>query len=147
MPILAGQIVTAGHLDRLRPKPYIAAATGPLTATTAYTLIPGCTLTIATSMPGATWMATGVFDCNVTTVHATNLMVGRLTVDGASESGLAIHAMDTLDRDTVAMLWGGGTLAAAGNHVFSMEGVINGAGGGGTFNAYSRLEVTVYEAV
>lgn len=145
--MLAGQIVTAGQLNRMQPKPYAAAATGPLTASTAYTLIPGCTLTIATTVPGAIWTATGVFDCNVTTVHATNLMVGRLTVNGSSDSGLAIHAMDTLDRDTVAMLWGPGTLAAAGNHVFNMEGVINGSGGAGGFLAYSRLAVTVYEPV
>ncbi|WP_274031496.1 hypothetical protein [Streptomyces sp. MMBL 11-1] len=147
MPILAGQIVTAGQLTRMQPREYIAAASGPLTASTTYALIPGCTITVTTVAANATWSATGVFDCNVTTAHTTNLMVGRLTVDGVAESGLSIHAMDTLDRDTVAMLWGGGTLSAAGNHTFNMEGVINGAGGAGTFNAYSRLSVTITEVV
>ncbi|WP_326677702.1 hypothetical protein [Streptomyces sp. NBC_01237] len=146
MPIYAGQIITEGQLNRMQPRAYLAEATGPLIATTTYQLIPGCTLTVPTTVPGATWSATGVFDCNVTTAHLTNLMVGRLTVNGSSQSGLAVHAMDTLDRDTVAMLWSG-TLAAAGNHVFNMEGVINGAGGTGSFFAYSRLAVTITEPV
>lgn len=147
MPIPAGGIITAGQLARIQPQQYIAAATSALTASTTYAVIPGCTITLTTSTANATWTATGVFDCSVTTIHTSNLMVGRLTVDGASQSGLAIHAMDTLDRDTVAMLWGGGTLAAAGLHTFSMEGVINASGGTGQFQSYSRLMVTVSEVV
>ncbi|MEV3848084.1 hypothetical protein AB0J30_14970 [Streptomyces microflavus] len=146
MPVWAGQIVTAGLFNRLQPRKHLAEASGSLTATTVYQPIPGCSLVAPSTMAGAAWSALGIFDCNVSTIHATNLMVGRLTVDGTSQSGLAIHAMDTADRDTVAMVWGG-TLAAIGNHTFTMEGVINGASGAGGFFAYSRLEVTITEPV
>ncbi|MFE0142173.1 hypothetical protein [[Kitasatospora] papulosa] len=148
MPIPAGGIVTAGQLARMQPRTTVAAATAPLLAGTTYALIPGCTITVATTTPNASWSAVGVFDCAVTTASTTALMVGRLTVDGTSQAGLAIHSMRQLDRDTVAMLWGeGGTLAAAGNHVFNMEGVINGPSAAGTFNTYSRLLVTITETV
>ncbi|MEU9606147.1 hypothetical protein [Streptomyces sp. NPDC048057] len=144
MPILAGQIVTAAQLDRLQPTPYSAECTAALTGTTSYQPIPGLTITLATETAGARFTASGVFDCSVTVVHATNLMVGKLQVGGTDQSGLAIHAMDTPDRDTVAMSWSG-TLASAGTQTFTLLGVINGAGGGGQFHLHSRLEVVIYE--
>ncbi|XQE79508.1 hypothetical protein ACN24L_12325 [Streptomyces microflavus] len=146
MPVYAGQALTAGQLNRMQPRPYLAEASGNLIAGTTYQPIPGCSLVAPSTVAGATWTATGIFDCTVTTVHATNLMVGRLLVNGASQTGLAIHAMDTTDRDTVAMVWSG-TLGAAGSNTFAMEGVVNGASGGGTFQSYSRLAVTITEPV
>ncbi|RPK85053.1 hypothetical protein [Streptomyces sp. ADI98-10] len=146
MPIAAGQKITAGQLTRMQPTKYLGEATGSLTASTTYQLIPGCTVTLTTLAANATYSVIGVFDCNVTTIHATNLMVGRLTVDGSGGTGLAIHAMDTQDRDTVAMLWQG-TLAAAGSHTLQLEGVINAAGGAGGFLQYSRISVTITEVV
>ncbi|MFJ3084707.1 hypothetical protein ACIPJG_33845 [Streptomyces halstedii] len=146
MPILAGQIITAGQLARMQPTPYIGEATAALTAGTTYQLIPGCSITLATLAPNASYSVIGVFDSAVTTVHATNLMVGRLVVDGAAGTGLAIHAMDTLDQDTVAMVWNG-TLPAAGSHTFRLEGVISGTGGAGRFGQYTRLLVTITEVV
>lgn len=140
---LAGMRITDARMNRSQPQPYFAEATGPLSATTVYTLIPGCTISATARAAGAIWSAVGVFDCSVTTIHAVNLMVGRLTVDGSSQSGLSIHAMDTLDRDTVAMAWSG--VLGAGSHTFNMEGVINGSGGAGTFQSYSRLAVTITE--
>ncbi|MFH8619157.1 hypothetical protein ACH4E8_29405 [Streptomyces sp. NPDC017979] len=144
MPILAGQIVTAAALDRMQPTPYSAEATAALNGTTTYQPIPGLTATIATETAGARYTASGVFDCSVTTVHASNLMVGKLQVNGTDQSGLAIHAMDTLDRDTVAMSWSG-TLGAAGTQTFTLLGVINASGGAGLFHINSRLEVVIYE--
>ncbi|MFH9134446.1 hypothetical protein [Streptomyces sp. NPDC017524] len=146
MPILAGQNVTAGQLNRLQPRQFSAAATSALSASTTYALIPGCSLTLPSTAATAAWTATGVFDCSVTTTHTTNLMVGRLVVDTVAQAGLAVHAMDTLDRDTVAMLWSG-TFAAAGSHTLQMEGVISSAGGAGTFQIYSGFTVTVTETV
>ncbi|MEU5980140.1 hypothetical protein [Streptomyces sp. NPDC047315] len=144
MPILAGQIVTAGQLDRMQPTPYSAECTAALTGTTTYQPIPGLTITLATETAGARFTAAGVFDCSVTTVHATNLMVGKLQINSVDQSGLAIHAMDTLDRDTVAMSWSG-TLGSAGTQTFTLLGVVNAAGGGGLFHINSRLEVVIYE--
>ncbi|WP_097865955.1 hypothetical protein [Streptomyces sp. rh34] len=146
MPILSGQIVTAGQLNRMQPRQFSAAATSALSASTTYALIPGCSLTLPSTVANATWTAVGVFDCSVTTTHTTNLMVGRLVVDTVAQTGLAIHAMDTLDRDTVAMLWSG-TFAAAGSHALQLEGVINGAGGAGAFQVYTGFTVTVTEPV
>ncbi|MFH9610415.1 hypothetical protein [Streptomyces sp. NPDC017448] len=146
MPILAGQIVTAGQLNRMQPRVEAAGASAALTATTTYELIPGCSIPLTTQAPGATYSAIAVFDCSVTTAHATNLMVGRLVVDGSPQNGLAIHAMDTLDRDTVTMVWSG-TLPAAGSHTLHLEGVINAAGGAGLFHINSRFTVTLTEVV
>ncbi|MGW4030739.1 hypothetical protein ACWEFL_15705 [Streptomyces sp. NPDC004838] len=146
MAFRAGQTLKAGQLDRMQPVPYAAEASGSLTATTTYQTIPGLSVSLTTKAANARYSAVGVFDCSVTTVHAANLMVGRLTVDTVGQSGFAIHAMDTLDRDTVAMLWSG-TLAAAGAHTLTMQGVINGAGGAGSFAQYSRLDITITEVV
>ncbi|MEU6952063.1 hypothetical protein [Streptomyces sp. NPDC045714] len=146
MPIYAGQTVTAGQLNRMQPVDYIGEATSALVASTSYQLIPGCSVTLTTQAANATYSVTGVFDCSVTTVHSANLMVGRLMVDGVGGSGLAIHAMDTLDRDTVVMVWRG-TLPAVGSHTLQIEGVINAAGGAGTFLQYSRILVTIAEVV
>lgn len=144
MPIAAGQSVTADQLNRLQPRPYNAAATAALVGTATYAAIPGCSIPLTTTAAGATWTATGVFDCSVTTTNTTALMVGRLVVDGASEAELAVHAMDTLDRDTVAMVWSG-TLASAGAHTLALEGVVT--GGAGTFQIYTSLNVTVTEVI
>ncbi|MER8262742.1 hypothetical protein ABT007_00940 [Streptomyces griseus] len=146
MPIYAGQRVTAGQLNRIQPVDYIGEATAALVATTTYQLIPGCSVTLTTQAANALYSVSAVFDCSVTGVHTQNLMVGRLMVDGVGGSGLAIHAMDTADRDTVAMVWRG-TLPAAGSHTLQIEGVINAAGGTGSFLQYSRILVTISEVV
>ncbi|MFE5852022.1 hypothetical protein ACFQ61_02180 [Streptomyces sp. NPDC056500] len=126
--------------------PYFAAASSSLVASLAYELIPGCAITISTKMPNARFEATGIFDCAVTTIHTSNLMAGRLTVDGTSQPLLATHSMDVLDRGDEMMMWSG-ILPTAGNHTFSMEGVINGSGGGGTFQIYSCLRVEITEVI
>ena len=149
MPFLAGQIITAGQLARMQPTPYMAAATSALTTTTTtYADIPGTDIAVTTLAANATYTALGVFDCNVLGTSPSILMVGRLLVDGATDVGLAIHAMDTLDRDTVSMVWQG-VLPAAGAHTFKLQGALTAAlaSGGSFLQSDTRLQVTITEVV
>jgi hypothetical protein len=148
MAILAGQKLTAGQLARIQPQHYEGAATSALTvSTTTYADIVGATVTFTTTAANARFKAEAIFDASVGTVSGTNLMVGRLVVDGTPDSGgLAVYAMDVQDRATVAQQWTG-TLAAAGSHTLKLQGACTASGSGsGTFlQSDTKLIVTITE--
>lgn len=149
MAFFAGEMLLAQRLNRLQPIDYEAPATSPLAVATAtYADIPGASLTITTETTGATYKAIGIFDCNVATTSPTILMVGRLLVDGVGAEGIAIYAMDTADRATIAMTWRG-SLGAAGSHTLKLQGALNGAlaSGGSFLQSDTKLSVTVLEVV
>lgn len=150
MPFLAGQIVTAGQLNRIQPIIYEGAATSALAvSTTTYADITGATVTFDTAAANAKFKAEAIFDASVTTVSATNLMVGRLVVDGTPDSGgLAVHAMDNQDRDTIGQMWTG-TLAAAGSHTLKLQGACtaSGSGAGSFLQSDTKIIVTITEVV
>lgn len=145
MAILAGQIVTAGQLNRLRPTAYFAQESSTLTRTvTTAADIPGATITFNTEVANAVYKVDATFDSAVGTASATTDMIGTIVVDGATAPVSARHQMDTLDRDSVyaqAM----GTLAAAGSHTIKLQGALSAAAGSGTWQAFTALIVTVYE--
>lgn len=147
MPLLAGQILTAGQAERLQPDPYIAPASSALpVTTTTYADIPGCSITLNTTAANAKYVANATFDCNVQNTSPTILMVGRLLVDGNPDSGLAIKGMVVADRATVHMQWQG-TLAAVGSHTLKLQGALTASlATGGTFQQTdTKLQVTIYE--
>jgi hypothetical protein len=147
MPILAGQILTAGQVARLQPVPYIAPASSPLAVASAtYADIPGCSITFNTTAANAKYVANATFDCNVQNTSPTILMVGRLLVDGNADSGIAIKGMVVADRATVHMQWQG-TLSAVGSHTLKLQGALTAAlASGGTFQQTdTKLQVTILE--
>lgn len=148
MGFLAGETITAGRLNRIQPTTYEEACTSALTVTTAtYADITGASITLTTTADNAIYIAEAVFDCNVTGTSTTSLMVARLLVDGVVDSGIAVYAMDTLDRSTIAMRWRG-FLVAAGSHTLKIQGANTGAAGTGVFQQDdTKLQVTIYEVV
>lgn len=129
------QIVTADELNRLRAVPYSEMASSALTVTTtADTDIPGCSISVTTGANNALYFVTAIFDCEVTVIHATNLMVGKLYVDGAAGLGSSTYRMNTTSRASVAETWQG-TLPAAGVHVLKLTGGLNATPGSGVFRA------------
>ncbi|TFE42507.1 hypothetical protein E3E14_25320 [Streptomyces sp. ICN441] len=150
MPFLAGQTVTAAQLERIQPKVHEGAATSALAvSTTTYADIPGATVTFDTAAANAKFKAEAIFDANITTVSGTNLMVGRLVVDGTPDSGgLAVYAMDTQDRATIAQQWTG-TLPVAGSHTLKLQGACtaSGSGAGSFLQSDTKIIVTVMEVV
>ncbi|MEU2111817.1 hypothetical protein [Streptomyces sp. NPDC019507] len=147
---LAGQTLTAGMVDRIQPRLYEGAATSALAVSTAvYADIVGASVTFETTTANAKFKAEAIFDASVTTVSGTNLMVGRLVVDGTPDSGgLAVHAMDTQDRDTIAQHWTG-TLPASGTHTLKLQGgcTASGSGAGSFLQSDTKIVVTVMEVV
>lgn len=147
MSFLAGETITAARLNRLQPTDYDAIATGPLAVgNSTYADIPGCSINLNTSAANATYKAWAVFDCSVTTVSATALMVGRHVVDGVVDSGIAVYAMDTLDRATIYMMWRG-SLGAAGSHTLKLQGALTAtvASGGSFLQSDTKLMLTISE--
>lgn len=140
MAILAGEIVSAGRLNRMQPVSRTVRATAPLvlSATATETDIPGCEIAYTTETDGATWSVIAVFDCVVTTTNTSTLMEGRLTVDGVLQLGRATHGMDTADRDSVAQFWDG-TFATAGVHTLKLRGALTAAVGAGSFQAANTV--------
>lgn len=147
---LAGQTLTAGTVDRIQPKWYEGIATSALAVSTStYADIVGASVTFSTVAANARFKAEAVFDASVTTANTTNLMVGRLVVDGTPDTGgLAVHAMDTQDRDTIVQQWTG-TLASAGSHTIKLQGAVTpGSGGAGSFlQSDTKVIVTIMEVV
>lgn len=149
MALLAGERLTARRANRLQPKPYIAAATSALSvANSTYTDIPGCSITLTTETDNATYTAYAVFDASVTTTSTTILMVGRMQIDGVTDSGIAVYGMDTADRACIKMMWQG-TITSAGSHTFKLQGALtNTLASGGTFlQDDTKLQVNIYEVV
>lgn len=54
-----------------------------------------------------TWLIVAVMDVHITTLLANGVVLGELFVNdsGASETGIAVKEMETLDRATVAQQW------------------------------------------
>ncbi|NNJ04142.1 hypothetical protein HHX38_08340 [Streptomyces sp. PKU-MA01144] len=149
MPLLAGQILTAGQAERLKNAHYMGVASGALTSTTTtYADIPGATLTLTTKAANATYIAEATLDANVVGTSPTILMVGRLMVDGVADTGLAVKGMVVADRATISARWQG-TLAVAGSHTLKLQGALTAAlaGGGVWQQTDTKLQVTISEVV
>ncbi|WP_411118980.1 hypothetical protein [Streptomyces sp. 058-1L] len=150
MPVWAGQIITAGQLNRMQPSTHLATADTNLVRnnTTAAADIPGATVTVVTTVANAVYTVTGTFDVQIGATGAGN-MVGYLHVDGSADAGVAAKRMDQVTRDTIAQLWRG-TLATAGSHTFKLVGQtsVATASAGNIFTSGStKLALTISEPV
>jgi len=148
MPFAAGEIITAGRLNRLQPVTYEASATADLTLSTTETDIVGATVTLTTQTAGAVFVVEGTFDFSAATGAAGVIMVGRLSVDGSTDIEEA-HAdgSTTGARVTANQEWRG-TLATAGDHTLKLRALKSAAGG--TMSArtiHTKVLITIYEVV
>ncbi|MEU0978452.1 hypothetical protein ABZ488_04475 [Streptomyces griseus] len=146
MPILAGQIVTAGQLNRMQPATYDAVGTALQAGPLSNTDVTGCSITFNTTTPNAV----AVVNCTfyfVLTAAGTTSGSGRLSVDGVLETEFAIFGQGpgaSADRATTAQSYRVG-LPTAGSHTLklcattpasmSLQGL------------YTTLIATVYEVV
>ncbi|MEU1775336.1 hypothetical protein ABZ501_20270 [Streptomyces sp. NPDC019922] len=146
MPILSGQVLTAGQLTRLQPRPYDVTASGNLALGTAEADVPGASITLTTLAANAVYVATGTFSFDITTA-TTAFASGALDVDGTAPSGQARWSGEVgTDFGPAVQQWSG-TLPAVGNHTFKLRGSMSAGTGITILGAYTRLIVTVYEVV
>ncbi|MEU3318844.1 hypothetical protein [Streptomyces sp. NPDC006785] len=144
MPILSGQTVTAGQLNRLRPTPYEVTASSNLALTTTETDVPGASINLNTTAANAIYVATGTFGFDITSSN-TNYAEGILHVDGAQASGNARWSGEVnTDFGPGTQQWSG-TLAAAGAHTLKLRGSMSSGTGIQLLGAFTRLIVVVYE--
>lgn len=144
MTILAGEIVTAGRLNRLQPVTYSATASSSLSLSGSEQDIPGCEITLTTITDGAAYSVVAVADCNVTTTNSTTLAETRLYIDGQLQLGRSTYALDVATRATVAAMWDG-TLPSAGSHTFTLVGALTGSGGASIQATNTKMRVTITE--
>ena len=118
MPILAGQIVTAGQLNRLQPKKDGAVGSGTVVGPQTNADVVGATVTMVTETAAkyAVWC---IWDVNVTS-STTGTWLGRLNIDGVNQSPVATmnHPTNTGRGQPVQQYIG--ALAAAGSHTFKL---------------------------
>lgn len=144
MPILAGQAVTAGQLNRLQPKTYragtqTAALTGPLTNAD----VPGISVAFTTETAGALVVATIVCDFDPTTTVG-GLSSGRLYIDGSGVGEFAVYQQGpgtTGDRGSTPQTYRE-VIPTAGAHTAKLVVTL---ASGMNLNVYSSLLLTVYE--
>lgn len=148
MPILAGQIVTAGQLNRLQPKTYRAAASSALAGPVTNVDVPGAAITLTTEKPGATYVIDAWYDVRVTSTAGTALGSGNIRVDGAIEAEYAVfrdsHAGSANGSGSSIGHTYRGVLPAAGLHTIKL---VASPSNGQQVNIYSSLTVTIYEVV
>ncbi|MFE0270804.1 hypothetical protein ACFWZY_01490 [Streptomyces sp. NPDC058992] len=119
MPFLAGQVVTAGQMDRIQPRPYSAAGSGTVAAGSTNADVTGATITLTTQTANAVFKAVCVWDFNTTGVPGGS-STARLALDGVGQSPLATWRGDAAnERGTVSQAYHG-TVASAGSHTFKL---------------------------
>ncbi|MFJ2183457.1 hypothetical protein ACIOJG_22830 [Streptomyces anulatus] len=146
MPILAGQIVTAGQLNRMQPIAYRAgqqtnALTGPLTNAD----VPGIIIPFTTQAPGAVIAAEIVCDFDPTATVG-GLSSGRLWIDGAGVGEFAVYQQGpgtTGDRGSTPQTYRE-VIPSPGAHTAKLVVTL---AAGVNLNVYSSLLLTVYEVV
>lgn len=95
-------------------------ASGTLTLTTTETDVPGCTWTFQTTGANAIVVVIGVFDFDCTSAAANfTYAMGRLSVDGTTQTAEAHGTMAALIRNTCAQLWP--VSVAAGTHTVKLR--------------------------
>ncbi|MFB6710626.1 hypothetical protein [Streptomyces sp. NPDC056333] len=155
MPILAGQIITAGQLARMQPRPfYLQAGSGTNLSTTTFVDIAGCSVTVTTSAPNAVYTVQANFSFDTITAVATGPYTrGALDVDGVIQSGEArwsegTTGADAGDYNMNSKSWSG-ILPAAGTHTLKLIGALNSATGGPVIasTGFTDITVVIYEVV
>ncbi|MFW3459713.1 hypothetical protein ACN24K_01800 [Streptomyces microflavus] len=119
MPVWAGQIITAGQINRIQPIPYSAVGSGTLTGPQTNADVVGATVTLTTLRAGATYKAWCVWDVNVTAA-ATGTWLGRMALGGVGQSPLATMSHPTSGGRSTPTQTYHGTLATAGTYTFKL---------------------------
>lgn len=145
MPVYAGQIVTAGQLNRIQPTTYKVAASGTVSGPVTGADVPGASITFSTSRPNAVVVAETVFDFDPSG-SVTGISSGRLVIDGGAVGEYAVYQQGPGtggDRGTQPQNYRE-VLANSGTHTIKL---VTNLGTGVVLNLYTTLIVTVYEVV
>lgn len=137
----AGSRIQAAHTPA--PGVYAAACTSNLaTSSSTAADVVGASVSLTTVQANAVAVVIGVFD--MTTTSTGGAGVGTLVVDGATQSGEAIHGLVTsADRDTVVQVWR--VTLAPGAHTLKLQGASTGAGTVTISNTHTTITATVYD--
>lgn len=154
MPILAGQTVTAGQLNRMQPTPYYEQAqSATAITTTSFVVVGDCSITLDTLAPNAIFTCQGNFSYDTQTAVSNVYTRGALFVDGVQQSGESRWSEgssggDVGDFDMAGKAWSG-VLASAGSHTLDLRCALNTATGSPSISAtgFSDLTVVIYEVV
>lgn len=155
MPILAGQIITAGQLSRIQPRPlYAQAGSGTTITTTTLTDLVGCSIALTTVAANAVYTVTANFSFDIVTAVASGPYIrGVLDIDAVTQSGEVRWSEGTTGADgndysMQSKSWSG-TLAAAGAHTFKLQSALNSATGSPSIQStgFTDLTVVIYEVV
>lgn len=146
MAILAGEIVTAGRLNRMQPVLYDAACTLTAGITTSETDVTGATITLSTAAANAIYQVTGIFYFNeIATTN--NDPQGKLSVDGVVSTRIATFGGQVAgDECTASQVWTG-TLASAGSHTLKLRVVAPAVSQWEIVATHTVIQVTIYEVV
>ncbi len=146
VPILAGQTLTAGVLNRLQPKTYRAKQTSAINNAQSAADLPGVSVTFTTETAGAKAVAEWFVDArNLSAGAAASAMFVYALLDGVTSSdtyaGFRGSAASEQANVSACMDF---TIAAAGSHTIKLQTnqVLN-----HSINVYTSLLVTVYEVV
>ena len=144
MTIRAGQSVTAGMLNRLRPTTYSAVGTGNVVGAASNADVPGAAITLTTATAGAAYTVTCVWDVTLTGA-TTSLLTVRLSVDGTNVTPLGTFAASASgNRSTIPQQYAG-VLPSAGSHTFKL--VASPAASQTVQGTNTSLIVTIYEVL
>lgn len=147
MPFRAGQIVTAGQLNRIQPRPYHAEATVDLVGAVGAADISGATVTFDTLATNAVATVWAFVDFDTTGAGTTTNATVSCVVDGVTQSGVAtfqVGAATANDRGTPGQTWQA-VLAATGSHTIKLQGTLP---TNCEVNAvHTKLTVVVFEVV
>jgi hypothetical protein len=144
MSFLAGDLLTAQRVNRLRPTPYTKAATGTLGAGVTTADVPGATITFDTETDGAEVQVTWFVDFDLSGA-TTSLHSSRVLLDGvtASDTFATYAAEVATDRGSTGSTHKY-TIPLAGSHTIKIQATTPANGG---VNLYSVLSLVVYEIV
>lgn len=144
MGFLAGDLITAQRLNRLKATPYWKAATGTLGASQTNIDIPGVTITFTTETNLAVVQCWWYVDADLSGA-TTNAGFSRALLDNVTPSDVfaSFGAEVATDRGTPgqSQLF---TIPTAGSHTIKVQGTTP---ANFTFNVYSTLMLLVHEVV
>ncbi|MGQ4358573.1 hypothetical protein [Streptomyces sp. SAS_272] len=119
MAFLAGEMATAGRINRLQSASYGAIGSGVVSASSTNVDVPSATVTVTTETAGARYVATCVWDYNTLGIPGAS-STARMALDGVGQSPLATFRGDAAsERGTITQTYRG-TLGAAGSYTFKL---------------------------
>lgn len=122
MSLLAGEVLSASDASHLQTVVYSGTQTGNAgsqqTVTTTETDCLGCSVTFSTAT-AAVYVVTAHFDLDVSS-SGTTVNVGRLNIDGVTQTKEAHLSGSSVTRSTPGQVWTG-TVSGAGSHTFKLR--------------------------